>query len=81
MQLFFIHKKVIPENLSLKEKAQAILVESKFDQKRARTMDMDDFITYVIIQNISWQVFVLSSFLHLFYRLLHAFNKEGIHFA
>lgn len=53
-----LHNIAIPENFSLKDKAQSILVESKFDQKRARTMDMDDFIT-----------------------LLHAFNKEGIHFA
>jgi hypothetical protein len=35
----------VPEGFCIKEKAQAILTEVKFDQKRARTMDMDDFIT------------------------------------
>nr|CAG4646390.1 EOG090X08Z3 [Macrothrix elegans] len=53
-----LHNIPIPEELDLKQKVQDILVENKFDQNRARTMDMDDYIA-----------------------LLHAFNKEGIHFA
>jgi len=53
-----LHNIIVPDNFSVKEKIQEILVDSGFDQKRARTMDMDDFIA-----------------------LLHAFNKEGIHFS
>jgi hypothetical protein len=34
----------IPEDFNLKDKIETILVDNKFDQKRARTMDMDDFI-------------------------------------
>lgn len=41
----------MPENFSLKDKIQEILVASKYDQKRARTMDMDDFIAY---EHIYW---------------------------
>ncbi|XP_065572549.1 probable dimethyladenosine transferase [Artemia franciscana] len=48
----------ISEEFSMKDKIEQILKEIDFDQKRARMMDMDDFIL-----------------------LLHAFNKEGIHFA
>ncbi|KAI9550353.1 hypothetical protein GHT06_001708 [Daphnia sinensis] len=44
-----LHNIAIPENFSLKDKAQSILVESKFDQKRARIMDMDDFITHLLV--------------------------------
>lgn len=42
----------------MKDKVEDILVSGKFDKKRARQMDQDDFLA-----------------------LLHAFNKEGIHFV
>nr|CAG4638566.1 EOG090X08Z3 [Cyclestheria hislopi] len=53
-----LHNIVIPDQFSMKDKVESILVQNNFDKKRARTMDMDDFIG-----------------------LLHAFNKEGIHFS
>lgn len=53
-----LQEKKIPEGFVLKEKVQEILIDGKFDKKRARQMDQDDFLA-----------------------LLHAFNKEGIHFV
>nr|CAG4644924.1 EOG090X08Z3 [Leptodora kindtii] len=41
-----LHNIEVPENYNFKEKVESILVENGFDQKRARTMDMDDFIGY-----------------------------------
>lgn len=53
-----LQEKKIPEGFVLKEKVEEILADGKFDKKRARQMDQDDFLA-----------------------LLHAFNKEGIHFV
>ncbi|CAG0919161.1 unnamed protein product [Notodromas monacha] len=50
--------KKIPDSFNMREMLDSILSEIEFDKKRARSMDIDDFLT-----------------------LLHAFNKEGIHFA
>nr|CAG4641002.1 EOG090X08Z3 [Eulimnadia texana] len=36
----------VDEGFSLKDKIESILVEIGFDKKRARTMDLDDFIKY-----------------------------------
>ncbi|XP_063841285.1 probable dimethyladenosine transferase isoform X1 [Scylla paramamosain] len=53
-----LQEKKIPEDFSMKDKIEDILVNGKFNKKRARQMDQDDFLA-----------------------LLHAFNKEGIHFV
>ncbi|KAK8744316.1 hypothetical protein OTU49_000737 [Cherax quadricarinatus] len=53
-----LHEKKIPEDFVMKEKIEDILIDGKFDKKRARHMDQDDFLS-----------------------LLHAFNKEDIHFV
>ncbi|XP_075215250.1 dimethyladenosine transferase-like [Lycorma delicatula] len=50
--------KAIPEGFDIKEKIESILSDCGAAEKRARVMDIDDFIM-----------------------LLHAFNKEGIHFS
>jgi len=48
----------VPADLDMKALVDRVLAESDFREKRARTMDIDDFM-----------------------RLLHAFNKEDVHFA
>ncbi|GJQ67596.1 hypothetical protein Trydic_g8401 [Trypoxylus dichotomus] len=48
----------LPNDFSIKDKLESILSTVEADQKRARSMDINDFIV-----------------------LLHAFNKEGIHFS
>ncbi len=57
-----IHKamndETVPEDLDMKKIVEEVLVEVDFKEKRARSMDIDDFM-----------------------KLLHAFNKNGIHFA
>ncbi|KAK3894185.1 hypothetical protein Pcinc_002042 [Petrolisthes cinctipes] len=53
-----LQEKKIPDDFVMKEKVENILINGKFDKKRARQMDQDDFLA-----------------------LLHAFNKEGIHFV
>ncbi len=57
-----IHKamndEAVPEDLDMKKIVEEVLVEVDFKEKRARSMDIDDFM-----------------------KLLHAFNKNGIHFA
>ncbi|KAK5646147.1 hypothetical protein RI129_004611 [Pyrocoelia pectoralis] len=53
-----VNNKLIPEDFSIKEKVEKVLVDIHGEQKRARMMDIDDFIV-----------------------VLHAFNKEGIHFS
>ncbi|XP_078405260.1 dimethyladenosine transferase [Cetorhinus maximus] len=39
-----LHNIQIPENFSITEKIQKILEETSFNEKRARTMDIDDFM-------------------------------------
>lgn len=34
----------MPADFNIKEKVEKILIDSQADQKRARTMDIDDFI-------------------------------------
>ncbi|VEN62308.1 unnamed protein product [Callosobruchus maculatus] len=53
-----LNNKEVPKNFNMKEKLEQVLTSISADQKRARTMDIDDFIV-----------------------ILHAFNKEGIHFS
>ncbi|KAI4464942.1 dimethyladenosine transferase [Holotrichia oblita] len=53
-----LHNQELPNDFSIKDKIETILSGVEAEQKRSRTMDIDDFIT-----------------------LLHAFNKEGIHFS
>ncbi|KRT82248.1 hypothetical protein AMK59_4771 [Oryctes borbonicus] len=48
----------LTDTFSIKDKIESILSTVEADQKRARSMDINDFIT-----------------------ILHAFNKEGIHFS
>jgi len=48
----------MPENIGMKAMVDEVLAEIDFREKRARTMDIDDFM-----------------------KLLHAFNKRGIHFV
>lgn len=40
-----LNNKEIPENFNIKEKLEEILAEVDADKKRARTMDIDDFMT------------------------------------
>lgn len=35
---------MVDEELNIKEKVQKLLTEGEYDKKRARTMDMDDFL-------------------------------------
>jgi len=53
-----LNNKDLPAEFNVKSKIEEILTSVEADQKRARTMDTDDFMV-----------------------LLHAFNKEGIHFS
>ncbi|XP_017784635.1 PREDICTED: probable dimethyladenosine transferase [Nicrophorus vespilloides] len=53
-----LQNKEIPSDFSIKAKVEEILIDVQAEQKRARTMDIDDFM-----------------------EVLHAFNKEGIHFS
>lgn len=39
-----LHNKEIPEDFNIKDKVENILTEAEADQKRARTMDIDDFM-------------------------------------
>jgi len=41
----------IPPNLDMKEKIETILSSSGFAQKRARTLDIDDFLTLMLAFN------------------------------
>lgn len=36
--------KMVDEGFDIKEKVQKLLTENGYDKKRARTMDMDDFL-------------------------------------
>ncbi|XP_048457229.1 probable dimethyladenosine transferase isoform X2 [Rhincodon typus] len=40
-----LHNIQLPENFSITEKIQKILEETNFNEKRARTMDIDDFMS------------------------------------
>ncbi|XP_048256030.1 probable dimethyladenosine transferase [Haliotis rufescens] len=40
----FCHNIAIPADFDIKEKVVKILEETSFDKKRARTMDIDDFL-------------------------------------
>lgn len=53
-----LHNKELPHNFDIKSMINQILEQAEAENKRARTMDIDDFIS-----------------------LLHAFNKEGVHFV
>lgn len=39
-----VSNKVVETNLDIKEKVESILVASKYDKKRARSLDIDDFL-------------------------------------
>ena len=39
---------MVDEGLNIKEKVQKLLAEGEYDKKRARTMDMDDFLGQVL---------------------------------
>lgn len=57
-----------------------ILQTAQAENKRARTMDIDDFIRYVRI--IIYLKFCCIKYnICFFFSLLHAFNAEGIHFT
>jgi hypothetical protein len=58
-------KQEMPKDFDMKGKIEEILKASGFSEKRARTMDIDDFMQYV----------------HYFFRLLLVFNKDGIFFG
>ena len=49
---------IVPEDFNIKTLVEEVLSSIEFKEKRARTMDIDDFM-----------------------KLLHAFNKSGIHFT
>ena len=48
----------VPDGFNIKEEVDKVLTSIEFNEKRARIMDIDDFM-----------------------KLLHAFNKAGIHFS
>merc|ERR1712179_835729 len=50
--------KPVPDGFNIKEEVDKVLTSIEFKEKRARVMDIDDFM-----------------------KLLHAFNKAGIHFS
>jgi len=49
---------IVPDTFNIKTLVEEVLTSIEFKEKRARTMDIDDFM-----------------------KLLHAFNKHGIHFT
>ena len=49
---------MVPDDFNIKSHVEQVLAGIEFKEKRARTMDIDDFM-----------------------KLLHAFNKHGIHFT
>ena len=49
---------LVPDDFNIKSLVEEVLTSIDFKEKRARTMDIDDFM-----------------------KLLHAFNKFGIHFT
>ncbi|KAH0949865.1 hypothetical protein HN011_001885 [Eciton burchellii] len=53
-----LNNKILPDDFDIKSLINRILQQAEAENKRARTMDIDDFMS-----------------------LLHAFNKEGIHFV
>lgn len=56
-----LNNKDLPEDFNIKEKIEEILSKVEADQKRARTMDIDDFIKYV-----SFFLFKFSNLVKLF---------------
>jgi len=42
--IFDLMSQMVDEEFDIKEKVQKLLAESDYDKKRARTMDMDDFL-------------------------------------
>ncbi|XP_022913605.1 probable dimethyladenosine transferase [Onthophagus taurus] len=46
-----LHNKTVPEDLSIKEKVEEILKSINANEKRARTMDIDDFIQLLLAFN------------------------------
>ena len=42
--IFDLMSQMVDEQFDIKEKVQKLLAESDYDKKRARTMDMDDFL-------------------------------------
>ena len=42
--IFDLLSQMVDEQFDIKEKVQKLLAESDYDKKRARTMDMDDFL-------------------------------------
>jgi hypothetical protein len=41
---FFLYKKPLPDSFDMKKKVDEILNKNGFSEKRARTLDMDDFL-------------------------------------
>jgi len=42
--IFYLMSQMVDEEFDIKEKVQKLLAEGDYDKKRARTMDMDDFL-------------------------------------
>jgi len=42
--IFDLMSQMVDEEFDIKEKVQKLLAEGGYDKKRARTMDMDDFL-------------------------------------
>lgn len=46
-----LHEKPIPTDFSMKEKLEQLLEKHDYEKKRARTMDLDDFLNLLAVMN------------------------------
>lgn len=62
------HWQEIPENFKIAEKIQTVLKDTGYSEKRARSMDIDDFIRYSFFFSYAFLLSFFKFYLHLYLR-------------